>query len=223
MTTRGDFVTQVRSELSRKNLSAGTITQFMNQAIEHYKHKRFVFNVTLNETIGAASGSYILSAGAFSTSLIEMDDLILRWPSGSNHREPITHRPLQWVNRQRSTVDYKAAPDYYAIYGNTVIFNTVMDQSYDFEASFHKELSSMTSDNMQNAWINEGLELIKVRTKRLVLSQFVRGQDAREEAKDLYMWEQDTYRDMRRRVTALESTGRFLPSGPGVPVRTRRE
>ncbi len=181
MATFADMVDRIGVELM-----AGGRTDLEDQvkaaivtAVAHYRGRRFWFNEGVDDTafptvIGQAA--YDLPA-----SVLILDTLRIDRGSGFFELERVSWRRMQQL---RAGSQSNGSSYCYAEYGGQVWLWQIPSAVWDLECAGLLALdpTPLSADDDENAWTNEGEELIRQRARAIVQIDVLKDSDARQEA-----------------------------------------
>lgn len=174
MATRSDVEAQIADDLARSDLS-GQITAAVNTSIRAYRFHRLGFNEAYRVTATASISADFLALSDISVRFRKIDRIrIVR--SAGDYLD-LYHRDYDWI-MSRQDVRVLCQPIEYAIYNNTIHFDSMADQSYTLLIDGIKELGNAASATFSNgdasAWFNDGRELVRHRAKREIYANVLK-------------------------------------------------
>jgi len=183
MATYGDMINRINDELLLKNEYTTQIQRAIQSAIQLYQKTRFRFNHGRATSTIPPDFEYIEPP----PDMIEEDELML---IDGNERRPLVKRTYLWIGNQSRDLSYRARPLFYAIETDDVRLYPIPDQSYELQLSFLKKLPALNANSDSNAWMDDGEELIRLRAKRIILEDVLRGPESFAEADRLKVREE---------------------------------
>ena len=166
MTTRSEVEAQIADDLARSDLTS-QITAAVNTAIRAYRFQRLGFNEAYRVTATASISADFLALSDVSVRFRKIDRIRLVRNAGDYL--DLYHRDYDWI-MSRQDVRVICQPVEYAIYNNTIHFDSMADQTYTLLIDGIKELGSAASASFSaadsSAWFNDARELIRHRAKR---------------------------------------------------------
>lgn len=173
MTTRSDIEAQIADDLARSDLT-GQITAAVNTAIRAYRFQRLGFNEAYRVTATASISADFLALSDIPVRFRKIDRIrIVR--SAGDYLD-LYHRDYDWI-MSRQDVRVMCQPIEYAIYNNTIHFDSMADQTYTLLIDGIKELgnaSASYSAGDASAWFNDARELIRHRAKREIYANVLK-------------------------------------------------
>lgn len=217
MSNGSTMIARIRRELNRSTamMSAGVIVDAINTAIGLHRQDRFWFNEK-RVTLGTSEGQAFYD---IPEDFIDDDALVLI--DAVTWREMIEKKAYQYVEERQQNVNWKSRPTYYAIHDNQFYFYPTPDRSYDFLLAYHYDLSAgggshLVSENAANAWLDPsaGEQLIRLEAKIELLTNYIRGPEAVQEAIGLSQLKDRAFNSMRSRYLKRKRSGYVIPWGP---------
>ena len=192
MSTFGVMVSTIADNINKTNLD----TQIKRQvvaAMKKYRNRRFNFNKA-SSTFTTSDGQsvYPLPTGFMGDELVEVLD--------GNFKSTLTKRPYSWVAKNDNDSSYKSEPRVYAMISTSDgirLFPTPDNGSdttsgdYPLLLHYHKDLNAAgetgaisisASDNVTNAWMTDGFELIEAEATMMLYLKIIRGGESAQEA-----------------------------------------
>jgi len=210
MSTFGLMQERIRDELNRGTTYDEPIRKAIALAIDHYKHRRFTWNIKRAATTTTAGTEYY----PFPSDFLEADLMRILYTSG-DFTDPMDQVTYLWIEEHRHNVNYRSEPEKFAVQGNDMRVWPVPDGAYELTLTYLYEdttVSASASDGATNNWMTDGFEMIKSRAKADVLENQVRGQDAFLEAALNKTRENDAFKTLRRQAGRYHSSGKLTPS-----------
>lgn len=165
MTTRSDIEAQIADDLARSDLTS-QITAAVNTAIRSYRFERLGFNEAYRVTATLSTSADTMALTGLSVRLRKIDRLRIVRAAGDYL--DLYHRDYDWV-MSRQDVRVLCQPAEYAIYNNSIHFDSMADQNYTLYLDGIKELGNTSASYSAadaSAWFNDARELIRHRAKR---------------------------------------------------------
>ena len=174
MTTRSQVEAQIADDLARSDLTS-QITAAVNTAIRSYRFERLGFNEAYRVTATLSVSADTLAFTDISVRFRKFDRVRLVRNAGDYL--DLYHRDYDWI-MSRQDVRVICQPVEYAIYNNTVHFDSMADQTYTLLIDGLKELGNAASASYSagdtSAWFNDARELIRHRAKREVYANVLK-------------------------------------------------
>jgi len=178
MATYGDMIERINDELLLNGDYNTQIPRAIQTAIKHYEKTRFRFNHGRATTTLAPDFEYQEPP----PDMIEEDELML---IDGTERRPLNKRTYLWIGNQSRDLNYRARPTDYAIETDDLRLYPIPDAAYTLQLSYLKSLPTLVALTDTNAWMNDGEELIRLRSKRIMLEDYLRGPESFAEAERL--------------------------------------
>jgi hypothetical protein len=209
MATRTDIEAQIADDLARSDLST-QISNAVNAAIRAYRFERLGFNEAYRVTATASISLNTLDLSAISVRFRKVDRLRLERDAGDYL--DLYRRDYDWImSRQDDRV--LAMPVEYAIYNNTIHFDSLADQSYTILIDGVKELGTGTTASFSaadaSAWFNDARELVRHRAKREVYAHVLKDMELASAAAAA---EKDAYGILKAELGEVVTTGFIRPT-----------
>lgn len=209
MATRSDIEAQIADDLARTDLST-QITRGVDAAIRAYRFERFGFNEAYRVTATASVSLDTLALSDVSVRFRKIDRLRLIRDAGDYL--DLYRRDYDWI-MSRQDVRVLALPVEYAVYNNTIHFDSLADQTYTLLIDGIKELGTGTTASYSagdtSAWFNEARELIRHRAKREVYAHVLKDMELASAAATA---EKDAYNTLKAEAGQQETTGFIRPT-----------
>lgn len=209
MASRTDIEAQIADDLDRTDLST-QITNAVNAAIRAYRFERLGFNEAYRVTATASISADFLALSEISVRFRKIDRLRLVRTAGDYL--DLYRRDYDWI-MSRQDVRVVCQPAEYAIYNETIQFDSMSDATYVLLLDGIKELGTGTtasfSANDASAWFNDARELIRHRAKREVYAHVTKEMDLASAAAAA---EKDAFNTLRSEINQQESTGFIRPT-----------
>jgi len=185
MTTLATMRSRINDELLLKNEYNSHIDRAIQSAIAIHEKTRFRFNHGRATTTIPADFEYVEPP----PDMIEEDELML---IDGTERRPLIKQTYLWIGDQSRAIDYRSRPLYYAIETDDLRLYPIPDQEYTLQISYLKKLPTLSADTDSNAWMVGGEELIRLRAKRIILEDVLRGPESFAEADRIAVREAET-------------------------------
>ncbi len=210
MTTLATMRDRINDELLLKGEYTTHINRAIQSAIAIHEKTRFRFNHGRSTTLAPANFEYIEPP----PDMIEEDELVI---IDGTERRPLIKRSYLWIGDQSRNTDYRSRPLYYAVETDDLRLYPIPDQEYTLQISYLKKLSTLSADTDSNEWMVSGEELIRLRAKRILLEDVLRGPESYAEADRLSAREAESLRVLRdewKRLAAHDNIDPFcFPGG----------
>jgi len=220
MSTFGIMQSDIADELNKTNLTS-QIKRSIVAAMKKYRNKRFKFNKA-SSTFTTSDGlaEYPLPDGYIGDELIEVLD--------GNFKDTLTKRDYAWVADHDNHQSYKSEPRVYAIIdgSNMRLFpvpnNSANTTSGDYPllVHYHKDLnapgiagaiSRSATDNVTNAWMTDGFDLIRLEAKMRIYLDVIRGPESAQEAVKLIKLRDDALNSLNKEYQQAVASGSVQP------------
>ena len=172
----GTMQARIRNELNRGTEYDPQIRKAIVSAIQHYKGKRFTWNVKRAYTTTSAGQEYYEMPLDF----IEADSIRILYNSG-DFTSPMDEVTYRWIEAHRTNVNYRSEPQYFALQNQELRLYPVPDDAYQILMTYLYEDTSVShsaADSTTSDWLSEGEELVRLRAKTDLLENYIRGQEA---------------------------------------------
>lgn len=148
---------RIATELNRSDLST-PIQSAIKSAIAYYKKRRFWWNETTGSLSCTASQAYV----TLPTDFVDLDYLQVTIGSTLNELRRVSYFDIvKW--RANSS---EGQPTDFDLYQNRIELFRVPDSTYTLTIHYVKELTVLSGDSDENAWLTDGEELIRCHAKR---------------------------------------------------------
>lgn len=209
MTTRSDIEAQIADDLARSDLTT-QISNAVNAAIRAYRFERLGFNEAYRVTATASISANYLALSDLSVRFRKVDRVRLLRDSGDYL--DLYRRDYDWImSRQDDRV--LSMPIEYAVYNNTIHFDTIADDTYTLAIDGVKELGTGTTASFSagdaSAWFNEARELVRHRAKREVYAHVLKDMELASAAAAA---EKDALNVLKSELDQATSTGFIRPT-----------
>lgn len=209
MTTRSQVEAQIADDLARSDLTS-QISDAVNTAIRAYRFERLGFNEAYRVTATLSISADYLALSSVSVRFRKIDRLRLVRSAGDDL--DLYHRDYDWI-MSRQDVRVLCQPAEYAVYNNTIHFDSVADQTYTLYLDGLKDLSNAASATYSAAdtaaWFNDGRELIRHRAKREIYAHVLKDMELAAAAGAA---EKDALRILKAEAGEERSTGHIRPT-----------
>ena len=207
MTTLGNMVRRIRTDLNRGSAHDGRIKEAIADAILHYTPRRLGFNQKRSQTILTSAQEFI----SLPTDWIEVDHLRLE-PAGE--REPLTEVTYDWIeDRQRGTPT-TGEPTHFAIHARQLRFYPSPESSYTLVMSFLcslPQVSASAADSATNAWMVEAEQLIRTYAVGDLYVHYIGGSETERGLMFKNEAEENILPLLERRAARENTSGRIRP------------
>lgn len=207
--TRQQLEAQIADDLARSDLSS-QITAAVDAAIRAYRFERLAFNEAYRVTATVSVSADFLALSGISVRFRKIDRLRLVRTAGDYL--DLYRRDYDWI-MSRQDVRVICQPAEYAIYNNTIHFDSMADQSYTLLLDGLKDLSNAASASFSagdtTAWFNDGRELIRHRAKREVYAHVLKDMEL---ASAAMAAEKDALRTLKAEAGEERTTGHIRPT-----------
>ena len=208
MTTRSQVESQIADDLARSDITS-QISEAVNTAIRSYRYERLGFNEAYRVTATLSISADFLALSGLSVRLRKIDRLRLVRSAGDYL--DLYHRDYDWI-MSRQDVRVLCQPAEYALYNNTLHFDSMADQTYTLYLDGIKELgntSASYSAGDTSAWFNDGRELIRHRAKRELYAHVLKDMELASAAGAA---EKDALRTLKAEAGEERTTGTIRPT-----------
>lgn len=198
-------VTRITTDLDRGTAFDGRVKQAIESAIHYYRAVRFGWN--------SKRKTFLVSAEytSLTANWIETDTLALERSAYTN---PLIEKPYLWIHEKKVDPDLTDEPIFYAIQNRQLRLYPAPDRSYSLQMSYLydlRDVSISASDSASNAWLDEGLELIRMHATVDLLENYVDGEEAHRKAERLRIREQLELKQLKRRANREQGGGFVQP------------
>ena len=209
MTTRTNIEAQIADDFARTDLS-NQITNAVDAAIRAYRFERLGFNEAYRVTATASISLATLDLTSLSVRFRKIDRLRLLRDAGDYL--DLYRRDYDWI-MSRQDDRTVSMPLEYALYNNTIHFDSLADQSYTILIDGVKELGTGTTASFSagdtSAWFNDARELIRHRAKREVYAHVLKDMELAAAAAAA---EKEAYGVLKSELGEIASTGFIRPT-----------
>ena len=203
MASYSDMQARIQDELKRPDLSA-QIRLAIKSAINYYEDKRFWFNEARAYRNTVDGQEYYGLPDDFLQA-----DIIPLTTTGYTYE--MIPRTYQYLERVQGNDNWKSRPTDWALYDKQLRLYPIPNDTYRVDISYVKQLEDVSATGSENAWMNEGEELIRMHAKIDVMMNVIRG-DALKEAAFLRPYEDSVLGRLLSQSTSRRTTGRIRPS-----------
>ncbi len=202
-----DLQNNVATDLTRTDLTS-QIKSAIGDAVKHYEHDRFWFNVTRTKTFQTVIGqtSYGVADLADIPNIIRIDHLFL--PVAGSVYDLCRQEPdeFEWL----ASV-YLGKPTDYTYADGQILLWPIPGAIYTLRPHMHYRLAPLALDTDSNAWCNEAEQLIRAHAKLLLYTNLL--EDA--EGAQRMQGEVQAFKDnLNYETSARTATGRIrAPDG----------
>jgi hypothetical protein len=213
MATLAETVTRICDDLSRPEAEIGaSVEREILSAIEHYSSERFAFNERILQFTISSTDTYALAdivtsyADTTIAEILEPDRVRVYVSSRYLTLEKVGYGVLQDL---RDSPVITGNPDYWAVFNKSVIFESTPNQVMTGYLEGHVRLAPLDATNIENAWLQEGRELISARAAAMVARKKL--QDM-EQASSYTSIEIDELDRLQQRASKLTGSGKLRGS-----------
>lgn len=169
MATLGDLKARIADDLARSDLTS-QIADAIEDAIDEYKDRRLGFNEVVSSALPFVSGT---ASYAVPTDLQAIDAVVHVDTGGETQLGRIQYQTyLNWIYSPSTNI---GQPCSYAVYDEKFFFYPTPDSSADtYKVSYLQDLGAPASDELENAWTNQGRNLIRARAKGDLYAHVIR-------------------------------------------------
>lgn len=162
MTTLADLKARIRTDIFREDLD-DQIAESIGDAIRYYQRKRFFFNERRDVTFLTIPGQIWYGEDVTGTVLSLDDAFYVRQDSDVSQIRRTDTTNFAYLTDASAS---RGEPFVYAYYGQDIGLYPIPDQAYTVRLIGQFKLNApATDDEPDNAWMNEGFELIRCRAK----------------------------------------------------------
>jgi hypothetical protein len=208
MTDRAEIESQIADDLARSDLS-GQITAAVNTAIRSYRFERLGFNEAYRVQASLSVSADTIALASLPVRFRKLDRIRLVRTAGDYL--DLYHRDYDWI-MSRQDVRVTCQPAEYAIYNNTIHFDSFADRDYALLLDGIKELGSASASYSAadtSAWFNDARELIRHRAKRELYANVLKDMELAAAAGAA---EKEAYRTIKAELDQQISTGAIRPT-----------
>ena len=207
MSTFGNMVRRIRTDLNRGSVHDARIKEAICDAIDHYSTRRLGFNTKRSRTVLLSDQEFL----SMPSDWIEVDHLRLEH---DDEREPLIEVTYDWIEQEQRGTPTDGEPTHYAVHSRELRFYPMADQSYTLVMSFLCTLGGVSvsaADSATNAWMTEAEQLVRTYASGDLYvhyiggSEITRGMALKAEADEVIL------PILERRAAREQSTGRLQP------------
>ena len=173
MSTLGLLKSRISDDLARDDLST-QIGQAIEDAIEHYRCRRFFFNETRSATFTTASGQAVYSVGDDDDIplFFDLDDMFLTDSSQTYRLKVDDPHRLELLSDSSSA---SGRPYRYAWFDQSIRLYPIPDGAYTVRPVGAIEKASPAGDNETgNVWMVSAFELLRCRAKAYLYAHVIK-------------------------------------------------
>lgn len=139
-------------------------------SVKFYQSHKFTFNTNSSVNIVFVPDVEVYSV---TSTFISMNRLYV---DDADNRTRMYKRPVKWIQNRNVDVNYSGVPRFYGVFSKSEIAITpYSDVTATATAYFHSKLSDlMGGGSLENDWLNEGLDLIKTRSRIFIAENIIR-------------------------------------------------
>lgn len=171
MPTFGRMVARIREDLDRGTSYDARIKQAIVDAIRFYRSRRLTFNTKRARAVTQPGQEfYPLPTDWIEPDFLRLEDL--------GARDPLTQVGYDWMESDGRADDIKGTPTTFAVQHQELRLYPIPDRSYTLVLSFQYDLQSVSlsaSDDVTNAWTDEGEELVRKHAMSDLLVNYLDG------------------------------------------------
>lgn len=158
---------QIASDLTRGDLASQAQSAILD-AIAHYEHDRFWFNVTRSKTFQTVANQQAYGAADLAQipDVIQFDSLFLKDGTQGYFLTWQNSEEAEWL-LSGSTTGPGRSTDYTYIDGQILLWPTPI-AAYTIRPHMHYRLPAIALPTDSNAWLNEAEQLIRAHAKMLL-------------------------------------------------------
>lgn len=158
---------RIADDLTRSDLASQAQSAILD-AVDHYAHDRFWFNVTRSKTFQTVAGQQAYGAAALIEipDVIQFDGLFLRDGTSGYYLEWVDAHEAEWRLSGVSTAPGR--PTDYTFADGQLLLWPVPNAAYTLRPLMHYRLSPLAMPADRNAWLNEAEQLIRAHAKMLL-------------------------------------------------------
>lgn len=158
---------RIADDLTRSDL-VGHAQSAILDAIDHYAHDRFWFNVTRSKTFQTIAGQQAYGAAALAEipDVIQFDGLFLKDSASGYYLDWVSANEAEWLLSGISTAPGR--PTAYTYADGQLLLWPVPIAAYTVRPMMHFRLSPLAAPDNGNAWVNEAEQLIRAHAKMLL-------------------------------------------------------
>lgn len=210
MSTLGNMVTRIRTDLNRGDEHDDRIKQAIEDAIKLYRSRRLGFNMKRATSTTVQGQEFYGLPDDF----LEVDTL--RLLESSNYYQRLTEVAFSWIDDNSAYQDFQSVPDKFAIQNRELRLYPIPDGAYTVQMSFMYDLTDVSAgaaESASNAWMTEGEALIRETATADVLEFYIGGQESIAAAQPHRLRADQALRELKRRAEREQSSGRLQAWG----------
>jgi hypothetical protein len=162
MSTKDDLRAQIADDLARSDLTT-QIETAIKHAVRSYETDRFWFNEVTGSTVTLSTSVAMIDLATLVPTWFKFDR-IRRMLSANNYVDLIP-RDYAYIMASQDTA-LLTTPLEYCIYGNAIQFDCRAAADYTLVLDGVRRISTASASTDATAWFNEGVDLIRARTKK---------------------------------------------------------
>lgn len=162
MSNLGDLRAQVEDDLARSDLTT-QIESAIKQAVRSYETDRFWFNEVSGSTVTLSSSVAMIDLATLSPTWMKLDRV--RRKLSDNNYVDLIPRDYAYIMASQDTA-LLTTPLEYCIYGNAIQFDCRAAADTTLVLDGVRRISTASASTDASAWFNEGVDLIRARTKK---------------------------------------------------------
>lgn len=158
---------QIASDLTRSDLASQAQSAILD-AIDHYAHDRFWFNVTRSKTFPTVANrqAYDGSDLAEIPNVIQFDGLFLKDSTSGYFMTWNDAEEAEWLLSGINTAPGR--PTNFTYIDGQILLWPTPNAVYTIRPHMHYRLSAISAPTDSNAWLNEAEQLIRAHAKMLL-------------------------------------------------------
>lgn len=172
MTTKALLKTRIADDLARADIST-QIGEAIDDAINHYKEKRFFFSETRLATFVtvAAQSTYTSSDDTDVPLFVELDAVMLSDGTNTRELQYISPAEIEWLLDSSAS---SGRPNRYSYYEQSFRFYPIPDAVYTIRPiGLIEKAGPATDDEANNVWMTKAYELIRAKAKVLLAEHVI--------------------------------------------------
>lgn len=176
MSTFTQLKSQIANDLRRTDIDS-EIEDAIHEAIRAYEGDRFWFNERYRVSVTLSTSSATIALTSIDPYFREIDRVRLLLTSTEDR--DLYPRDYAWV-MSRQDIQLDAQPLYWAIYADTIQFDSYADQNYTLTMDGIEQFGGVTSSfsaSSSDAWFGFGKDLIRSRAKLELYTHVIKGSD----------------------------------------------
>lgn len=142
-------------------------------SVKFYQPHKFTFN-TDTATVVFLPNLIMSNQYSITSTFISMYRLYVL--DSTNRFQRMHKRPVKWIQNRNEDSNNIGTPRFYGIYNkNSIVISPLAQFTATATAYFHSKLSNLIGGgSLENDWLNEGLDLIKTRSKIFIAENIIR-------------------------------------------------